>query len=274
MHVFPLFSPSGGSCRCGDRDCVSPGKHPLTPNGAHDASTDASVVERWFGELYPWANLGLSTRGLRAYDIDGETGQESFERLEHLYGRRFPRTRTQRSGRRAGEHLLYVLPEGFRPSASPTLTARLPSLDIRSGAGMYLVAAPSRHVSGAVYESDDYPLAELPAWALEPPPGFERPRPSGRLPEFRIATRDGRYGLAALRGETERLLAVEPGAGRHEALNTGAFRMGQLVGAGHLSLLSAYDALVQTAIAKGLGERDSRRITRLGLEAGLENPRC
>ena len=123
LRVFPLFSAENGACGCGDRECPSPAKHPLTTHGAHDASSDPLVVERWFGELHPAANLGLSTAGLRAYDIDGESGRDSLERLEHLYGQRFPRTRSQRSGRRAGEHLIYKLPAEIKASASPRLSA-------------------------------------------------------------------------------------------------------------------------------------------------------
>jgi Bifunctional DNA primase/polymerase, N-terminal len=271
---FPLFSACDGCCRCGDPDCGSPAKHPLTVNGAHDASSDPVVLRHWFEERWPWANLGLATTGLRAYDRDGESGQESFQRLEHLYGRRFPRTRTQRSGRRVGDHLIYALPDGFKPSASPRLTARQPDLHIRSGPGMYLVAAPSVHVSGAIYETDGHPIVQLPAWALEPPPGFKRPGPSGVLPEARVAARDRRYGLAALRSEQERLLGIVPGEGRHDGLNVAAYRMGQLVFEGKLTLATAYGTLVPTGIAIGILERDSRRIVRLGLEAGLEQPRC
>jgi hypothetical protein len=69
-------------------------------------------------------------------------------------------------------------------------------------------------------------------------------------------------------------LPIAPGGGRHDALKTAAFRMGQLVYEGRLTLATAYGILVATAVEKGLGEYDSRRITRLGLEAGLENPRC
>jgi hypothetical protein len=274
IHVFPLFAPRDGKCRCGDPGCISPGKHPLTANGAHVASDDPLVLEHWFGDLYPWANLGLSTRGLRAYDIDGESGQESLEQLQRLYGERFPKTRTQRSGRRAGEHFIYALPEDLKPSASPRLAAKLPDLHIRAGAGMYLVAAPSKHVSGSIYETDDHPIVELPGWALEPPEGFRRPLPRGLVPEPKHSARDRRYGLAALDSERERLLSIAPGEGRHDALNTAGFRMGQLVYEGRLTLETSYETLLATAIEKGLGERDSRRILRLGLEAGLEHPRC
>ena len=138
---------------------------------------------------------------------------------------------------------------------------------------MYVVAAPSRHVSGCLYAMDDHPIVELPAWALEPPQGFQPPQVGGKLPTLRVATRDRRYGLAALRSECGRVLQVAPGAGRHDALNTGAFRLGQLVYGGKLTLGTAYRALVAAGVAVGVNERDSRRIVRLGLEAGLEWPR-
>lgn len=274
LRVFPLFGSEDGLCRCGDKQCASPAKHPLTCNGAHDATSDPLVIEHWFVVLFPSANLGLATAGLRAYDIDGQPGRESLERLEHLYGHRFPRTRTQRSGRRSGEHLIYSLPAGCQSSASPRLAARLPDLHIRSGGGMYVCSAPSRHANGSRYEMDDHPIVELPDWALEPPPGFGRPQPAGELPPFRVATRDHRYGLGAVRSERERVLRVAPGEGRHDALNTAAFRLGQLVYEGKLTIGTIYGALVAAGVATGIGERDSRRIVRLGIEAGLEHPRC
>jgi hypothetical protein len=268
-----LFSAENGLCRCGDSGCASPAKHPLTGHGAYDASTDPFEIEARFWGLYRQANLGLSTRGLRAYDVDGERGRESFGRLQHMYGHRFPRTRTQRSGRRGGQHLIYALPAGCSWSASPRLVAREPDLHIRSGPGMYLCAAPSEHVSGAVYEMDDHPTVE-PGWAIEPPPGFEVTAPSGELTPFKSASQDLRYGLGALRSEVERVMQVAPGEGRHDALNMAAFRLGQLVYEGKLTFGTAYEALVEAGVAKGLGERDSRRIVRSGVEAGLGRPRC
>ena len=46
-HILP-----DGRCSCGKLDCPSPGKHPLTPNGFKDATTDAEAIRHWWTQ-YP-----------------------------------------------------------------------------------------------------------------------------------------------------------------------------------------------------------------------------
>ena len=41
-----------GQCSCGKAGCGSPGKHPRTEHGHHDASSDLAVIGRW------WADYG------------------------------------------------------------------------------------------------------------------------------------------------------------------------------------------------------------------------
>ena len=45
--VFPVHGVHAGRCTCGWGDCASPGKHPLTDRGVHDATTDEGVVRTW-----------------------------------------------------------------------------------------------------------------------------------------------------------------------------------------------------------------------------------
>jgi hypothetical protein len=45
--VVPLHTPQGGSCSCRGDECTSRGKHPRTPRGLHDASTDAGRIAAW-----------------------------------------------------------------------------------------------------------------------------------------------------------------------------------------------------------------------------------
>ena len=46
--VFPLHSCDGGLCTCGNPACSSAGKHPRTPHGLKDASTDSAQLWRWW----------------------------------------------------------------------------------------------------------------------------------------------------------------------------------------------------------------------------------
>ena len=44
-----------GQCAC-RKDCASPGKHPITPRGLHDATEDERQLRAWWEER-PHANL-------------------------------------------------------------------------------------------------------------------------------------------------------------------------------------------------------------------------
>jgi hypothetical protein len=68
------------------------------------------------------------------------------------------------------------------------------------------------------------------------------------------------------------------GTGRNHALNTAAFRLGQLVGAGLLTREEAEATLTAAAVEAGLGQ-DPRQVGEIprtiasGLNAGIRNPR-
>ena len=50
--VFPLYSANcDGECTCGNDQCSSPGKHPMTSHGLKDASTD-EIKEHCITNLY------------------------------------------------------------------------------------------------------------------------------------------------------------------------------------------------------------------------------
>jgi hypothetical protein len=114
--------------------------------------------------------------------------------------------------------------------------------------GSFIVAAPSLHKSGRRYETDDYPIVVLPGWAmvdLDP-----KPKPT-RLSPPRVALEDSRYGRSALLSELARFHA-EPEGGRHDHLNTSAFRLGQLAAAGELTVGTVWRSLVDAGLVKGL----------------------
>ena len=53
-RVFPLHSirSQGSVCSCGKRACTAPGKHPRTPRGCLDATTDVAQITAWW-EQWP-----------------------------------------------------------------------------------------------------------------------------------------------------------------------------------------------------------------------------
>jgi hypothetical protein len=161
------------SCRRA-ADCPSPAKHPYgrsAPNGLLSASTDESTIRQWFVDE-PQANLGVVTDGLIVLDIDPRhDGDTSLAALQRDHD--FPATWRVITGG-GGEHVIFKCPEAVTVNSSnaqfnPLLGA---GIDVRARGG-YIVAVPSRHISGGVYawSVDHHPadikLAEAPAWLVE-----------------------------------------------------------------------------------------------------------
>ena len=82
----------------------------------------------------------------------------------------------------------------------------------------------------------------------------------------------GGWGRNALSKEVAELVRT-PEGNRNNALNTSAFRMGQIVGGGHLDENQAVDALKQAALQMGLEACEIHPTIKSGLTAGRSNPR-
>jgi Bifunctional DNA primase/polymerase, N-terminal/Primase C terminal 1 (PriCT-1) len=166
--VFPVHWVEGGRCSCGDAACDDPGKHPLTPNGLTDATTDSATVLAWWTR-WPHANIGGRTGDtFDALDVDPRKGgDEALRELEVRHGALPPTWRSRTGG--GGQHICFQPVPGLRNSAG-----RLgPGLDIR-GKGGYIILPGSAHVSGGAYEwqlefhpEEGTPLAPMPAWMIE-----------------------------------------------------------------------------------------------------------
>ena len=164
--VFPLHTPDQqGRCSCRAAvDCRSPGKHPRTPQGIKDATTDPEKIRSWW-EKWPQANIGMAmgeVSGLVAIDIDPRHGGDAslcqlVEQFEDL-----PGTLRAKTGG-GGHHLLYAYP-GVSFKNSSSLLGE--GIDVKTDGG-YIVAAPSLHSSGQRYQWKGISeLAPLPAWLL------------------------------------------------------------------------------------------------------------
>lgn len=152
--VFPLHTPDpkhAGGCSCRDRTCSSIGKHPRTIKGLHDATTDPEQIRRWW-LMWPDANIGLATGRdlpgggyLAVLDIDPRNdGDSSVEELERKHGA-LPDTVIVRTGGGGWHH--------YFTSAEPVRSRKdlAPGVDLKAVGG-YVVAPPSVHASGALYE--------------------------------------------------------------------------------------------------------------------------
>lgn len=159
--VISLHSLHEGRCTCAKADCDSPGKHPRTTHGLHDASADAAVIAEWWAR-WPAANIGIAMGGparLTALDIDGAAGETALQELVRQHGN-VPTTLESRTGK--GRHVFFVVPEGVE--IHPSVGALGKGIDVRAQ-GSYIVAPPSLHVSGRRYQwENDFPIASLPGW--------------------------------------------------------------------------------------------------------------
>lgn len=157
--VFPLHTPKDGICSCKKGvDCHSPGKHPRTENGFKDGTQDIDTIKRWW-KRWPDANIGIWCKGMIVVDIDPRNGGDKsletwFETLADKHGFE---TLTARTGG-GGTHYFFQAPDDKAYDAKPAS-----GIEIKSVGGL-VVAAPSLHASGKLYEWVD--LDE----AINPPP--------------------------------------------------------------------------------------------------------
>jgi hypothetical protein len=179
--VIPLWWPvthNGQTvCACGRLCGERAAKHPhgrYAPNGIHSATTDANIIKELFGLRVPEANLGVSTEKLVVLDGDPRHGgDESRAALEREHGE-LPLTWRVLTGG-GGTHDIYKAPAGVAITSFSAVNMKDPPLgpgiDVRARGG-YIVAPPSRHISGGVYAwSVDHhpanvPLAVAPDWLI------------------------------------------------------------------------------------------------------------
>ncbi len=217
--ILPLHAANRGRCSCRDPECASPGKHPRTAHGVHDASRRPEQVRRWWA-TWPDANVAVATGHLVVVDVDGEQGHAALVALQTRHGRALPATPWAQTAR--GRHLYFLAPGLDIPNSSGRIG---PGVDVR-GAGGYVVAPPSRHASGRRYRWHGLHggIAMLPHWLareLTTQPAINGPSTPTTV------TVPGGYLRAALAGELERITAAPCGT-RNDTLNRAAFRLGQL----------------------------------------------
>jgi len=151
----PLFSDGdciGCSCEAWKREhyepdyiCKSPGKHPRHNEWESIATTDQTQINKWW-RAWPQANVGIAPGPSGLVVLDGDTYKEhggdtlSFETVTTLTGG-------------GGEHWFFKHPDTDLKLGNST--GDLPRwVDVRGWGGM-VVAPPSVHPSGNVYEFED-----------------------------------------------------------------------------------------------------------------------
>lgn len=270
--VFPCNGIAGdGACTCGAADCSSPGKHPTTARGVKDATTDPATIGKW---TWRGRNIGLATGGgLFVVDVDTRHGAV-LERTEtdswllvDGYGNHvaeLPPSRVHRTGS-GGWHWFGSVNERIGNSSGKLGRG----IDTKADGG-YVIAPPSRHVSGgsyAVLEAGD--LADVPESLLVL---LRRPAPAGISDVTRSRKPPRSYGARALVEEVNKVRGAAEGT-RNEQLNRSALKLGKHVGADLLDRAVVESELLRAALTAGLGEVEARATIRSGVEAGIKQPR-
>jgi hypothetical protein len=278
LHAPVLFGPKKvteaghAKCSCRQPTCESQGKHPRTPNGLEDATTDPEVIRSWW-EQWPDANIGVRTGiGFDVLDLDGLDAMDALDDLAPV-GAKVVVGPMVVTG--LGVHI-YVPVTG---AGNRTAMGGRVGLDWR-GAGGYVVAPPSLHyLHGDRYEwSDDYgidrPLVAVPPWLDDL--AHKRRQTAPPVHRGRTALAAGldgtAYGLKALTGELGRLALAAEGT-RNDALNTAAFSLGQLVAGGELNPSVVAEGLLTVATRIGLTSAEAVGTITSGMRAGMGSPR-
>ena len=169
LFVFPIWPPAvdaagtvTGDCTCPpthpSRDpdtgvCESPGKHPMTPNGHLDATTDVGRIEAWW-RAHPTANVGLACgpSQLIVLDVDPRNhGDDELAALLAQEGETLPDTWTVGTSR-GGVHHYFRWPAETPDDPLPRFVRNLcPGVEVK-GAGGYVVTPKSLHVTGDRYQ--------------------------------------------------------------------------------------------------------------------------
>jgi hypothetical protein len=262
--VYPIIERRGRfACKClYTIRCEHPGKHPMTRHGLKDASTDPAVVrERWY--CAPDANIGIACSAeCCALDVDPRHGGDvALAELERLHGP-LPVTWTAKTGG-GGWHYYFRPPHEVRNSIAQLGAG----LDVR-GNGGYVVAPPSRHISGNYYQwvsgqaPGEVPLAIMPAWLLAPKPSKpEAPPSSISRRALAVRVHDLRRPLHRVLGLI-RTVAFAAAGQRNDRLFWACCRARDMAAGGELdhdAAVQAVEALRQAAADSGLTSHEIDR---------------
>jgi hypothetical protein len=267
--------PVGTGCSCRDPHCGQVGKHPLgvlVPHGLKEATTNRARVLAWWTQQ-PQANIGLACgHRFDVLDVDGPTGAHAIRELAAKHGLQSSGPLVRTGG--GGWHF-YLAPTGLG-NVGPR---DLEQVDWR-GRGGYVVAPPSRHRSGHLYQwvagrDLDTPLAEVPPPVLE---RLQHRQANRRTPisSVPVGDRPGPlYGQAALTQELARVATAPPGQ-RNQRLWEAARNLYNLVATGTLDHHQVHQGLLQAAERCGLltdEPRQTQRTLASGRQIGLAHPR-
>ncbi|MFJ3663125.1 phage/plasmid primase, P4 family [Streptomyces sp. NPDC090119] len=279
--VFPVDHP--GLLQCAGigighdpATCAQRGKHPaVTFTKRH--TRDESLARQWFGlDTHP-RNVGVFVGGTTGPDgeqllvVDSDRPGALEDAAATLGEQHTP---TMRVNTAQGYHDYYWAPAGLKLGNGLGALRGQFDGDVRAG-NAYVIGPGSIHATGVLYElaDADQPPAAAPEWlltTLTTKPAAPAPAAPGTV--VLPADRHDAYTRRALQAECDAIAAATDGD-QNNQINTSAFNIGTLVGAGALTETEARDALL--AAARAGHHPDSRALPTIhsGLTAGIAHPR-
>src|SRR5438094_123636 len=167
-QVLPIYEIGpDGRCACGGQPKCKPGKHPRTPHGFYDATTEETRIVEWWTR-WPNANVAIRTgAGNGVLDEDPRNGgDETRVALEREYGALPDTVRAKTGGGGAHYFFRYPLHLGIQSREIG------PGFEIKAEGG-YVLVHESNHVSGGFYawdagaHPDETSVAPMPKWILQ-----------------------------------------------------------------------------------------------------------
>ncbi len=210
-RVFPVYEVEpDGACSCfAGAACSSIGKHPRTPNGFKDATTDPHRIREWWTES-PDASIAHAPSDTElVIDVDPRAGgDKNFENLVLRLGPLPPTARTLTGG--GGEHLRFLVPSGQRLPKQLAV-----GVDLKGSGSGYVLLPPSSHASGTPYEwaaygdPEEQAVAELPSGWLAEIKRIAGNGAAAQLPEKILEGQGRNNHLTSLAGSLRRRGASE-----------------------------------------------------------------
>lgn len=240
---------------------VGADKAPRTPNGFHDATTNAEAVGAW-----EWDGMigAAIAPGTLVIDVDPRNGGDKTMFLLKNEGKELPPTRTVKT-KSGGFHYHFRVPDAV------ALRGKLgPGVDVKRAGKGYVVVPPS---PGYRLLGDEAPVP-APEWLLEELaiPEADAGTEEASDPKF-FPWEDGTpYGMAALERELGRLATAPPGE-RNNTLNRAAFALSQLAAGGEISRKRAVNDLAGVALRIGLDMDEAKATIASGWKSGEQVPR-
>lgn len=220
---------------------------------------------------------GAVSSNLVVIDLDGMAAVRAWEiRWPEYYD-----TFTVRTGSGIGKHV-YLRPDVLPATTRACGLPNVGNIELRAN-GCYVVAPPSIHPdTGEFYAvENDAPvmrvrdLQKVAIWLIglmEAKKPQAQPSAPVKRPAAPTGGRTMKWASAALDYECLTLRAT-PSGNQNNQLNLAAYNLGQIVADGHIDRMTVENALLNTALAIGQDEAQSRRTIQSGLEAGMKNPR-